>query len=118
MAAKNLTGASLVVCLRSFIDIPLLCEIQLLPIERAAKKQKKLEEAMEQESDEEREESGSEGEDEDDTVQANIDEMDRFKLPGAEEREKEGQCWICINLYLYYSSVPPSVINFTSELFL
>ncbi|XP_048880868.1 probable 28S rRNA (cytosine(4447)-C(5))-methyltransferase [Brienomyrus brachyistius] len=62
---------------------------ELLPIERAAKKQKKLEEAMEQESDEEREESGSEGEDEDDTVQANFDEMDRFKLPGAEQREKE-----------------------------
>lgn len=28
--------------------------------------------------------------DEEDTVQTNIDEMDQFRLPGAEEREKEG----------------------------
>ena len=28
--------------------------------------------------------------DEEDTVQANIDEMERFRLPGAEESEKEG----------------------------
>ncbi|KAJ8287806.1 hypothetical protein COCON_G00004650 [Conger conger] len=70
---------------------------ELLPIERAARKQKKLEAAMEQESDEDEEEeeeeeegSGSEHADEEDTVQANIDEMDRFKLPDAEDREKEG----------------------------
>ncbi|XP_036394217.1 probable 28S rRNA (cytosine(4447)-C(5))-methyltransferase [Megalops cyprinoides] len=70
---------------------------ELLPIERAARKQKKLQEAMEEDSeeeeeDEEEEESGDEhaDADEDDTVQANIDEVDRFKLPGAEEREKEG----------------------------
>ncbi|KAJ8289901.1 hypothetical protein GJAV_G00006570 [Gymnothorax javanicus] len=67
---------------------------ELLPIERAARKQKKLEEAMEEDSEdeeeEEEEESGSELADEEDTVQANIDEMDRFKLPNTEEREKEG----------------------------
>lgn len=28
---------------------------------------------------------------EEDTVQTNIDEMDNFRLPGAEESEKEGQ---------------------------
>uniref|UniRef100_A0A667X0F4 NOP2 nucleolar protein homolog (yeast) n=1 Tax=Myripristis murdjan TaxID=586833 RepID=A0A667X0F4_9TELE len=73
---------------------------QLLPIERAAKKQKKLKEAMTQESEED-DDSGDDDEDEEgenadadmdeeDTVQANIDEMDQFRLPGAEEREKEG----------------------------
>uniref|UniRef100_A0A667WLK8 NOP2 nucleolar protein homolog (yeast) n=1 Tax=Myripristis murdjan TaxID=586833 RepID=A0A667WLK8_9TELE len=72
----------------------------LLPIERAAKKQKKLKEAMTQESEED-DDSGDDDEDEEgenadadmdeeDTVQANIDEMDQFRLPGAEEREKEG----------------------------
>ncbi|KAJ8354975.1 hypothetical protein SKAU_G00225420 [Synaphobranchus kaupii] len=71
---------------------------ELLPIERAARKQKKLDAAMEQDSDEDEDEeeedeeaeSGSEHADEEDTVQANIDEMDRFKLPDSEEREKEG----------------------------
>ncbi|KAI1885805.1 hypothetical protein AGOR_G00207570 [Albula goreensis] len=63
---------------------------ELLPIERAARKQKKLKAAMEQDSDEDEEEDESEHADEEDTVQANIDEMDRFKLPGQEEREKEG----------------------------
>lgn len=33
--------------------------------------------------------------DEEDTVQANIDEMDRFRLPGAEESEKEGG-WLSV----------------------
>uniref|UniRef100_A0A4W5PUS4 NOP2 nucleolar protein homolog (yeast) n=1 Tax=Hucho hucho TaxID=62062 RepID=A0A4W5PUS4_9TELE len=70
----------------------------LLPIERAARKQKKLQEAMGQESDDddddddddEKGKSGDEDVDEDDTVQANIDEMDKFILPGAEEIAKEG----------------------------
>lgn len=35
--------------------------------------------------------SGDEDMDEDDTVQANIDEMDKFILPGAEEIAKEGE---------------------------
>ncbi|XP_036930798.1 probable 28S rRNA (cytosine(4447)-C(5))-methyltransferase [Acanthopagrus latus] len=71
---------------------------ELLPIERAAKKEKKLKETMGLESDdddedeeEEEEEQKSDADtDEEDTVQANIDEMDRFRLPGAEESEKEG----------------------------
>uniref|UniRef100_A0A4W5PYG9 NOP2 nucleolar protein homolog (yeast) n=1 Tax=Hucho hucho TaxID=62062 RepID=A0A4W5PYG9_9TELE len=71
---------------------------ELLPIERAARKQKKLQEAMGQESDDddddddddEKGKSGDEDVDEDDTVQANIDEMDKFILPGAEEIAKEG----------------------------
>ncbi|XP_056142746.1 probable 28S rRNA (cytosine(4447)-C(5))-methyltransferase [Lampris incognitus] len=66
----------------------------LLPIERAAKKQKKLEEAMAEESDDDEDEdegrSGEEDMAEEDTVQANVEEMDRFRLPGAEENEKEG----------------------------
>uniref|UniRef100_A0A671WIR6 NOP2 nucleolar protein homolog (yeast) n=1 Tax=Sparus aurata TaxID=8175 RepID=A0A671WIR6_SPAAU len=74
---------------------------ELLPIERAAKKEKKLKETMGLESDDDDddddEDDDVEGEqksdadtDEEDTVQANIDEMDRFRLPGAEESEKEG----------------------------
>ncbi|MCJ8728609.1 hypothetical protein PDJAM_G00006550 [Pangasius djambal] len=78
---------------------------ELLPIERAARKQKKRQEAAAQESedeedddDDEEEEEEEEEEDEkmdddeeeEDTVQANIDHIDRFKLPSAKEREKEG----------------------------
>ncbi|XP_029508619.2 probable 28S rRNA (cytosine(4447)-C(5))-methyltransferase [Oncorhynchus nerka] len=68
---------------------------ELLPIERAARKQKKLQEAMGQESDDDDDDddkgkSGDEDMDENDTVQANLDEMDKFILPGAEEIAKEG----------------------------
>ncbi|XP_060777973.1 probable 28S rRNA (cytosine(4447)-C(5))-methyltransferase [Neoarius graeffei] len=76
---------------------------ELLPIERAARKQKKRQEAAAQESedeeddDEEEEEEEEEGEkmddqeeEEEDTVQANIDHIDKFKLPSAKEREREG----------------------------
>uniref|UniRef100_A0A8D3C8M1 SAM-dependent MTase RsmB/NOP-type domain-containing protein n=1 Tax=Scophthalmus maximus TaxID=52904 RepID=A0A8D3C8M1_SCOMX len=73
----------------------------LLPIERAAKKEKKLKETMGLESDEDDEEDDDDDDDDDveksdddieeeDTVQTNIDEMDAFRLPGAEESEKEG----------------------------
>lgn len=68
----------------------------LLPIERKARKQKKLEEAMADESDEDEddeddeEDKGKGGDDEMDDIQANIDEMDKFKLPGAEETKQEG----------------------------
>uniref|UniRef100_A0A6Q2YLC2 SAM-dependent MTase RsmB/NOP-type domain-containing protein n=1 Tax=Esox lucius TaxID=8010 RepID=A0A6Q2YLC2_ESOLU len=74
--------------------------VQLLPIEKAAKKQKKLQEVMDQETDDDDEEeeeeedkdgekSGDEDMDEEDTVQVNIDEMDTFKLPKAEDIAKE-----------------------------
>ncbi|TNN51911.1 putative 28S rRNA (cytosine(4447)-C(5))-methyltransferase [Liparis tanakae] len=75
---------------------------ELLPIERAAKKEKKMKESAAQESeddddDDEEEEDGGDKEkksdadsDEEDTVQANMDEMDAFRLPDAEESEKEG----------------------------
>ncbi|XP_056236189.1 probable 28S rRNA (cytosine(4447)-C(5))-methyltransferase [Seriola aureovittata] len=78
---------------------------ELLPIERAAKKEKKLKETMALGSDDDDEEEDDEGDDDDDdddeeksdadmdeedTVQTNIDEMDIFRLPGAEETEKEG----------------------------
>uniref|UniRef100_A0A8D3CBX6 SAM-dependent MTase RsmB/NOP-type domain-containing protein n=1 Tax=Scophthalmus maximus TaxID=52904 RepID=A0A8D3CBX6_SCOMX len=74
---------------------------RLLPIERAAKKEKKLKETMGLESDEDDEEDDDDDDDDDveksdddieeeDTVQTNIDEMDAFRLPGAEESEKEG----------------------------
>ncbi|KAF3692062.1 putative 28S rRNA (cytosine-C(5))-methyltransferase [Channa argus] len=80
-------------------------EDELLPIERAAKKEKKLKETMALGSDEDETDEEEEGTDEDDedeeeksdgdidgedTVQTNIDEMDKFRLPGAEESEKEG----------------------------
>lgn len=79
---------------------------QLLPIERAARKQKKRQKVAAQESededdddnddeDEEEEEDekmdDEEEEEEEDTVQANIDYIDGFKLPSAKEREKEGE---------------------------
>jgi len=73
---------------------------ELLPIERAAKKEKKLKETMGLESDEDDDDDEEEDDDdenksdadmdEEDTVQANIDEMDKFRLPGTEESEKEG----------------------------
>ncbi|XP_068179586.1 28S rRNA (cytosine(4447)-C(5))-methyltransferase [Antennarius striatus] len=73
---------------------------ELLPIERAAKKAKKLKETMgiesddddeEEEDDKDEEEDKSDADmDEEDTLQTNIDEMDQFKLPRAEEHEKEG----------------------------
>ncbi|XP_076010730.1 28S rRNA (cytosine(4447)-C(5))-methyltransferase [Genypterus blacodes] len=71
---------------------------ELLPIERAAKKEKKLKKAMgldsdEDDDDDEEEEGGEKSHadmDEEDTVQANFDEMDQFRLPGSEESEKEG----------------------------
>ncbi|XP_037309243.2 probable 28S rRNA (cytosine(4447)-C(5))-methyltransferase [Pungitius pungitius] len=81
-------------------------EEELLPIERAAKKAKKkketmsLEEEEEEEDDDEEDDDDQEGgdlekksdaeTDEEDSVQANMDEMDKFKLPDAEETEKEG----------------------------
>uniref|UniRef100_A0A8C9YA97 NOP2 nucleolar protein homolog (yeast) n=1 Tax=Sander lucioperca TaxID=283035 RepID=A0A8C9YA97_SANLU len=71
---------------------------KLLPIERAAKKAKKLKETMalesddddEKEDDDEDEKKSEADMDEEDTVQANMDEMDKFRLPGAEESEREG----------------------------
>ncbi|KAF4103480.1 probable 28S rRNA (cytosine(4447)-C(5))-methyltransferase [Onychostoma macrolepis] len=70
---------------------------ELLPIEKAARKQKKQtsmkpesdddddedEEKEEEEEDDDGDEEEKEDEDEDDTVQANIDENEKFKLPGA-----------------------------------
>uniref|UniRef100_UPI0037E8830F 28S rRNA (cytosine(4447)-C(5))-methyltransferase n=1 Tax=Semicossyphus pulcher TaxID=241346 RepID=UPI0037E8830F len=78
---------------------------ELLPIERAAKKEKKQKETMplgsdedddeeeeddDDDDDDEEEKKSDDDMDEEDTVQANIDEMDQFRLPGAEESEKEG----------------------------
>ncbi|XP_047455137.1 probable 28S rRNA (cytosine(4447)-C(5))-methyltransferase [Mugil cephalus] len=70
----------------------------LLPIERAAKKDKKLKESMALESDEDDDEEEDDDDDDDkdeqksdddmeekDTLQSNIDDMDKFTLPGAEE---------------------------------
>ncbi|TSK34824.1 putative 28S rRNA (cytosine-C(5))-methyltransferase [Bagarius yarrelli] len=67
-------------------------EEELLPIERAARKQKKRQEAVSQDSEDEDEDEKMEDEDEEeeDTVQANIDHVDSFKLPSAKERENEG----------------------------
>ncbi|XP_029307042.1 28S rRNA (cytosine(4447)-C(5))-methyltransferase [Cottoperca gobio] len=77
-------------------------EEELLPIERAAKKAKKLKEALGIESDDDDDDDDDDDEDdkekkksdsdvdEEDTVQANMDDMDAFRLPGAEESEREG----------------------------
>uniref|UniRef100_A0A672GL23 SAM-dependent MTase RsmB/NOP-type domain-containing protein n=1 Tax=Salarias fasciatus TaxID=181472 RepID=A0A672GL23_SALFA len=72
---------------------------KLLPIERAAKKDKKQKDVLPTESDDDDDEEEEEEDDDDDeegeksdadmdeegTVQANIDEEETFKLPGAEE---------------------------------
>ncbi|XP_052435130.1 probable 28S rRNA (cytosine(4447)-C(5))-methyltransferase [Carassius gibelio] len=72
---------------------------ELLPIEKAARKQKKQtgvkpesddDDDDEEEEEEEEKEDLKEDEDEEDTVQANIDETEQFKLPGAADRAKEG----------------------------
>uniref|UniRef100_A0A3Q3ETI2 NOP2 nucleolar protein homolog (yeast) n=1 Tax=Labrus bergylta TaxID=56723 RepID=A0A3Q3ETI2_9LABR len=65
---------------------------ELLPIERAAKKAKKQKETLPLGNDDEdgEEKKSDEDMEEEDTVQANMDEMDLFRLPGAEESEKEG----------------------------
>ncbi|XDV39879.1 hypothetical protein PO909_009057 [Leuciscus waleckii] len=70
---------------------------ELLPIEKAARKQKK-QTSMKPESDdddddddeEEEKKDLKEDEEEEDTVQANIDETEQFKLPAAADRAKEG----------------------------
>ncbi|XP_067305211.1 probable 28S rRNA (cytosine(4447)-C(5))-methyltransferase [Pseudorasbora parva] len=69
---------------------------ELLPIEKAARKQKK-QTSMKPESDDEddeedddEEEEEKDEEEEEDTVQANIDETEQFKLPAAADRAKEG----------------------------
>lgn len=67
---------------------------ELLPIERVARKQKKRQEATAQDSEDEDEEEDEkmddeQEEEEEDTVQANIDHVDCFKLPSAKERENE-----------------------------
>ncbi|XP_056331486.1 probable 28S rRNA (cytosine(4447)-C(5))-methyltransferase [Danio aesculapii] len=76
-------------------------EEELLPIEKAARKQKKQtsikpesdddddddDDEEEEEDDDDKEKDDSE---EEDTVQANIDTTEKFKLPGAADRAKEG----------------------------
>lgn len=80
---------------------------QLLPIERAARKQKKQtskkpgsdddeDEDEEEEDDDDDEEDEKDDlkedeEEEEDTVQANFDETETFKLPAAADRAKEGE---------------------------
>lgn len=76
---------------------------ELLPIEKAARKQKKQtsmkpesddddddEEEEEDDDDYKEEEKDDSEEEEEDTVQANIDTTEKFKLPGAADRAKEG----------------------------
>ncbi|KAK2903327.1 hypothetical protein Q8A67_008040 [Cirrhinus molitorella] len=80
---------------------------ELLPIEKAARKQKKQpsmkpesdddddddEEEEDEDDDDDEEEKGDLNEDEEeeeDTVQTNVDETEKFKIPGAADRAKEG----------------------------
>ncbi|CAL8257434.1 unnamed protein product [Boreogadus saida] len=72
-------------------------EEELLPIERAAKKEKKIKAAMGIGSDSDSDDTDNEvaikkeeeDADEDDAIQTNIEEMDKFRLPGEEELLKE-----------------------------
>ncbi|KAM8869345.1 28S rRNA (cytosine(4447)-C(5))-methyltransferase isoform 1-T2 [Spinachia spinachia] len=108
---------------------------ELLPIERAAKKAKKKgtmsleEEEEEEEDDDEEEEDDNDGQDggdlekksdadtdEADAVQANIDEMDKFRLPDAEETEKEGI--LPLDLKTIYQRIKDNIdvlCNFSSK---
>uniref|UniRef100_A0A8C2WI77 NOP2 nucleolar protein homolog (yeast) n=1 Tax=Cyclopterus lumpus TaxID=8103 RepID=A0A8C2WI77_CYCLU len=107
-----------------------ITDAALLPIERAAKKEKKKKETMAQESDdddddddEEEDEDGGDKEkksdadsDEEDTVQANMDEMDAFRLPDAEECEKESI--IPLDLKTIYQRIKDNVdvlCNFSTK---
>uniref|UniRef100_A0AAY4A9U6 SAM-dependent MTase RsmB/NOP-type domain-containing protein n=1 Tax=Denticeps clupeoides TaxID=299321 RepID=A0AAY4A9U6_9TELE len=69
-----------------------LC-VKLLPIERAARKQKTKGKRQQQNDDDNSDQEDGMGvreKMEDDTVEAYMDEGDRFKLPGVEERAREG----------------------------
>ncbi|XP_034466930.1 probable 28S rRNA (cytosine(4447)-C(5))-methyltransferase isoform X2 [Hippoglossus hippoglossus] len=100
---------------------------ELLPIERAAKKEKKLKEILGLESDDDdddEEDDDKDGvkeaksdEDEEDTVQANMDEMDKFRLPGAEESEKEG-ILMCVDLKEIHQRIKDNIdvlCNFSTK---
>uniref|UniRef100_A0A8C1N4Z7 NOP2 nucleolar protein homolog (yeast) n=1 Tax=Cyprinus carpio TaxID=7962 RepID=A0A8C1N4Z7_CYPCA len=66
---------------------------ELLPIERAARKQKKQTSKKPGNDDDEEDEKDDlkeDEEEEEDTVQANFDETETFKLPAAADRAKEG----------------------------
>ncbi|XP_061804176.1 28S rRNA (cytosine(4447)-C(5))-methyltransferase [Nerophis lumbriciformis] len=80
---------------------------ELLPIERAAKKSKKLKATLGLDDDDDDDDDddndgdddddaknddddGKEVKDEEDTIQTNIDDLDQFRLPAADESEKEG----------------------------
>ncbi|KAM6935422.1 28S rRNA (cytosine(4447)-C(5))-methyltransferase [Lycodopsis pacificus] len=99
---------------------------ELLPIERAAKKAKKLKETMGLESDDDDDDDEEDGgkekkksdadTDEEDTVQANMDEMDTFRLPGAEESEMEGV--LPLDLKTIYQRIKDNIdvlCNFSSK---
>ncbi|XP_057691400.1 probable 28S rRNA (cytosine(4447)-C(5))-methyltransferase [Corythoichthys intestinalis] len=103
-------------------------EEELLPIERAAKKEKKLKETMGLESDEDddEEEDADEEEDKDDdkksneeeeeTIQTNIDDLDQFRLPAAEESEKEG--FLPVDLKVIHQRIKDNIdvlCNFSSK---
>ncbi|KAM8826196.1 28S rRNA (cytosine(4447)-C(5))-methyltransferase [Synchiropus picturatus] len=71
---------------------------ELLPIERAAQKDKKMKKTLDLDSDEGSDDDDDDDDDEDkksadeeeDTLQTNIEDEDKFRLPKAEEQEKEG----------------------------
>ncbi|XP_051921006.1 probable 28S rRNA (cytosine(4447)-C(5))-methyltransferase [Hippocampus zosterae] len=108
---------------------------ELLPIERAAKKQKKLQQTMGVESDDDDEDEDEHEEDSDDdddakggekksdeeeeeeeTLQTNIDDLDQFRLPKAEESEKEG--FLPVDLKSIHQRIKDNVdvlCNFTSK---
>uniref|UniRef100_A0A3P8WXE7 NOP2 nucleolar protein homolog (yeast) n=1 Tax=Cynoglossus semilaevis TaxID=244447 RepID=A0A3P8WXE7_CYNSE len=90
--------------------------------------EEKKKKSMAEESDEDEDEEDEEGEDDDeddqsdgdmeeeDTVQANIDEMDKFRLPGAEEAEKEAV--LPLDLKTVYQRIKDNVdvlCNFSSK---
>uniref|UniRef100_A0A8C6KLK4 NOP2 nucleolar protein homolog (yeast) n=1 Tax=Nothobranchius furzeri TaxID=105023 RepID=A0A8C6KLK4_NOTFU len=93
----------------------------LLPIEKAAKKEKKLKDSMDLESDEEEDDDEEEQKsnadvDEDGTIQTNAEDMDKFRLPTAEESEKEGV--LSLDLKTVYQRIKDNIdvlCNFSSK---
>ncbi|XP_061530416.1 probable 28S rRNA (cytosine(4447)-C(5))-methyltransferase [Phycodurus eques] len=102
---------------------------ELLPIERAAKKEKKLKKTMGLDSDDDEDDDDDEGEgdddqdddkksdeDEEETIQTNIDDLDQFRLPEAEESEKEGV--LPVDLKTVHQRIKDNIdvlCNFTSK---
>ncbi|XP_061770901.1 probable 28S rRNA (cytosine(4447)-C(5))-methyltransferase [Nerophis ophidion] len=107
---------------------------ELLPIERAAKKSKKLKATLGLDDDDDYDDDdddddndddddaknddddGKEVKDEEDTIQTNIEDLDQFRLPAGDESEKEGL--LPVDLKTIYQRIKDNVdvlCNFTAK---